>query len=66
MMEELHTILSLGGGGMTKVNLGPGKLQRFHNPKIPADYIGRIDEILRQKAEIFALLEEADSQTPLL
>ena len=66
MMEELHTILSLGGGGMTKVNLGPGQLQRFHNPKIPADYIARIDEILAQKDQVFALLEEADSQTPLL
>ena len=65
MMEELHTILSLGGGGMTKVNLGPGKLQRFHNPKIPADYVSRIDQILKQKEQIFALLEDSDSQTPL-
>lgn len=56
MMEELHTILSLGGGGMNKVNLGPNRLERFHNPKIPADYIGRIDAILRQKDEIFQLL----------
>ena len=30
MMEELHTILSLGGGGMNKVNLPDGSLQRFH------------------------------------
>ena len=28
MMEELHTILSLGGGGMNKVNLPDGTLQR--------------------------------------
>ena len=66
MMEELHTILSLGGGGMTKVNLGPGQLQRFHNPKIPADYVARIDQILAQKEQIFALLEETDSQSPCL
>ena len=56
MMEELHTILSLGGGGMNKVNLGPNKLERFHNPKIPRDYIERIDTILSQKDEIFAVL----------
>ena len=32
MQEELHTIVSLGGGGMNKVNLPDGTLQRFHNP----------------------------------
>ena len=58
MMEELHTILSLGGGGMNKVNLGPNQLERFHNPKIPQDYIARIDTILRQKDEIFAILNQ--------
>ena len=56
MMEELHTILSLGGGGMNKVMLGENKLERFHNPKIPQDYIDRIETILRQKDEIFDLL----------
>ncbi len=57
MMEELHTILSLGGGGMNKVNLGINQLERFHNPKIPQDYIQRIDRILEQKDEIFAILQ---------
>ena len=56
MMEELHTILSLGGGGMTKVQLAPGQLERFHNPKSPQDYIARADELPRQKDEIFDLL----------
>ena len=56
MMEELHTILSLGGGGMNKVNLPEGKLQRFHNPKFPEQYIQQIDDVLRQKEEMFALL----------
>ncbi len=57
MMEELHTILSLGGGGMNKVNLGVNQLERFHNPKIPQDYIQRIDTILKQKDEIFDILQ---------
>ena len=35
MMEEVHTILSLGGGGMNKVNFPDGSLKRFHNPKFP-------------------------------
>ena len=57
MMEEVHTVLSLGGGGMTKVNLPNGKLTRFHNPKFPEQYIQQFDSVLRQKEEIFRLLE---------
>ena len=56
MMEELHTILSLGGGGMNKVNLRDGTLQRFHNPKFPEQYIAQIADVLRQKEELFELL----------
>ncbi len=56
MMEELHTILSLGGGGMNKVNLPDGSLQRFHNPKFPEQYIEQLDSVLKQKEELFALL----------
>ena len=56
MMEELHSIISLGGGGMTKINLPDGHLERFHNPKFPQQYIERIDDVLRQKNEAFSLL----------
>ncbi len=56
MMEELHTIVSLGGGGMNKVNLPDGTLERFHNPKFPEQYIEQIDSVLKQKAELFRLL----------
>ena len=56
MMEELHTILSLGGGGMNKVNLPDGTLQRFHNPKFPEQYIDQLDSVLKQKEELFQLL----------
>ena len=55
MMEELHTILSLGGGGMNKVNLPDGTLQRFHNPKFPEQYIDQINSVLEQKKELFKL-----------
>jgi oxygen-independent coproporphyrinogen-3 oxidase len=53
MMEEVHTILSLGGGGMNKVNLPGGALERFHNPKFPEQYIEQIDSVLAQKEELF-------------
>ena len=56
MMEELHTIVSLGGGGMNKVNLPDGTLQRFHNPKFPEQYIEMIDSVLEDKRKLFALL----------
>ena len=64
MMEELHTILSLGGGGMNKINLPEEKLARYHNPKIPQDYISRIDTILQQKDEIFSILRGLREQNP--
>lgn len=56
MMEEVHTILSLGGGGMNKVNLPDGHLQRFHNPKFPEQYIELLPRVLEQKKELFELL----------
>ncbi len=57
MMEEVHTILSLGGGGMNKVNLPGGRLERFHNPKFPEQYITMLDSVLSQKEELFELLK---------
>ena len=57
MMEEVHTILSLGGGGMNKVNFPDGSLKRFHNPKFPEQYIEMLPEVLRQKEEMFSLLK---------
>jgi hypothetical protein len=41
---------------MNKVNLPDGTLQRFHNPKFPEQYIEQIDQVLREKEELFALL----------
>ena len=57
MMEEVHTILSLGGGGMNKVNFPDGSLRRFHNPKFPEQYIEMIDDVLAQKEEMFDLMK---------
>ena len=57
MMEEVHTIISLGGGGMNKVNLPGGRIERFHNPKFPEQYIEMLDSVLSQKEELFALMK---------
>ena len=39
MMEELHTVVSIGGGGVTKlVDPAAGRIIRLPNPKYPHDY----------------------------
>lgn len=58
MMEEVHTIISLGGGGMNKVNLPGGRLERFHNPKFPEQHIEMIGSVLEQKRELFRLMSD--------
>ncbi len=57
MMEELHTVLALGGGGVTKlVDTAGGTVRRLADPKYPHDYLANIDAIVREKgalAELF-------------
>ena len=52
IMEEVHTILSAGAGGSTKLvvpGARRGKIQRIFNFKYPNEYIGRFEEILARK-----------------
>ncbi len=56
MMEEVHTIVSVGGGSISKVNLPDGKLIRFPNPKYPEQYIENLDAVLEKKRQMFELL----------
>ncbi len=51
MMEELHSILSVGAGGVTKIVCGQ-KLSRLQNPKYPQEYIRDIQEICKKKREV--------------
>ena len=53
MMEELHTVISLGAGGVTKL-IGGGKLLRLSNPKYPQDYLSGLDKVLEQKQAVRA------------
>ena len=55
MMEELETVVSLGGGGVTKlVDRADGRILRLTNPKYPHDYLAGLDKVLAQKDEIGA------------
>ena len=51
MMEELHTVVSLGAGGVTKL-IGGGRILRLTNPKFPQDYLSGLDRVLGQKREL--------------
>lgn len=50
MMEELTSILALGGGAVSKRMLPDNCLERQCNPKYPKQYVERIEEVLRAKA----------------
>ena len=49
MMEELHPVLALGAGGVTKLTDGAAELKRLCNPKYPAEYLERLDKVLEDK-----------------
>ena len=53
MREELHTIVSLGGGGVTKlVDPAAGHIERIANPKYPKEYIEKIDAVCAGKERV--------------
>ncbi len=60
MMEEVHSIVSVGGCSISKVNLPNGKLIRFPNPKYPEQYMEMLDTVLEKKQEMFELLKEGE------
>lgn len=60
IMEELCTILAMGGGGSTKlVKHSSGRIERIFDPKYPLEYIQNIDRVLadKEKIRIFCLQE---------
>jgi oxygen-independent coproporphyrinogen-3 oxidase len=56
MMEELHTVLALGAGGVTKLVDGArGRIVRVANPKYPQEYIRDMEKNLAAKQRILTL-----------
>ncbi len=53
MMEELHSVLAVGGGAVTRlVDQQDGRIARVYNFKYPYEYIGRFEEQSERKDEI--------------
>ncbi len=53
MMEECHTILSVGAGAVIKLKAPNGtEIERIYNYKYPYEYIGNFQEILNRKQYI--------------
>ena len=59
MMEECHTILSVGAGAVTKLKNPQGnEIERIFNYKYPYEYINDFDEILKRKNRIAEFYNE--------
>ncbi|MEF2920173.1 MAG: coproporphyrinogen dehydrogenase HemZ [Acutalibacteraceae bacterium] len=53
IMDETHTILACGAGGVTKLkNSKTGQLERIFDYKYPYEYIDKFDEMLKRKDAI--------------
>ena len=65
MMEELHTVLALGGGGMTKlVDPDSGRILRIPNAKYPYEYIQSIETCLAEKEALTAFYAGMKKEGP--
>ena len=69
IMEEVHTILSAGAGGSTKL-VQPGvrhaRIERIFNYKYPTEYIDHFDTVLARKEgvkDFYAEYADQNSQT---
>ncbi len=53
MMEEIHTVLAVGAGAVTKLKQPDGPyIERIFNFKYPYEYNSRFDELLKRKSRI--------------
>jgi oxygen-independent coproporphyrinogen-3 oxidase len=63
IMDETHTILSAGAGGVTKLRQPHGiKIERIFNFKYPYEYISRFEQILDKKKQVKNIYEQYNKQ----
>lgn len=59
MMDETHTVLSVGAGAVIKLKAPvSGHLERIYNYKYPYEYINDFNEILNRKKRILTFFNE--------
>lgn len=59
MMDETHTVLSVGAGAVIKLkNSKTGRIERIYNYKYPYEYIDRFDDIINRKKRIKTFYNE--------
>ena len=69
MMEELCTVIALGGGGVTKLVSSNGRLERIFNAKYPREYILKAGEITGKAEKIRRFIvhkQEEQDAVPIL
>lgn len=60
MMEECHTVLSVGAGAVIKLKSPDSKeIERIFNYKYPYEYISGFEEILKRKEYIYGFYEKS-------
>jgi len=56
IIEERHTIVALGVGGVSKAVINKDRFERIPNFKSVEDYIDRFDDMIDRKNKIFTLI----------
>ncbi len=63
MMEELHTVLAVGAGAVTKLKApGLNHIERIFNFKYPYEYNSRFDELMQRKSRISEFCREYNKE----
>lgn len=61
MMDEVHSVLAAGGGGVTKlIRPGEKKVTRIFNHKYPFEYVTRFEELMERKEEIDRFYQQGE------
>jgi len=59
IMDETHTILAVGAGGVTKLRQpGVNNIDRIYNYKFPYEYLSDFDEMITRKKGVIRFYEE--------
>ncbi len=59
VMEELTTVLAMGGGASTKLVAAAGRIERIFAPKYPREYINGIGKVVGDKRKLTAFYRES-------